>query len=290
MADPQDRAPEREAADRASGPEPGLGQVVLSLLVGLTLAVFLGGGALFVTGSLAVAALMLELGLLAGVILTLLARRQRPWGALRLRPVPRSIYVLAAVLGLVLLLVNIGASLLLGPPTRDIEFVISAEGTAERILLAVSIGLLAPLIEEMLFRGLLQGTLERRVRPWTAIGFTAVAFGALHGPQGAVLFFVWSLPVGWVTWRLDSIRPAVVIHAINNGIGLLGLLVTGAAEPPEPEGGAGSLALGVLLLAGAGLWIVTLCRRVDEVAARAEPWRVPGALSKPETDASRNDG
>lgn len=268
---------------------PSLGQVMVSFVVGLTLAVVLGGGAFVMTESLAVAALMLELGLLSGVSLTLLARGQRPWGTLRLRSVPGPIYVIVVVLGLALLLVNIASSLLLGPPTQGVEFVISADGTLERVLLAVSIGLLAPLIEEMLFRGLLQGTLERRLRPWSAIGFTAVAFGALHGPQGALLFFFWSLPVGWVTWRLDSIRPAIVIHAINNWTGLLGLMLTGAAAPPAPEDEAGGAALGLLILLVAALWVVGLCRRIDTVAAAAEPWRVPGTLAKPLDDNPRRD-
>ena len=248
---------------------PRLGTVIAALVLGLILAMGLGGTAYLLTESLAIGALVLELGFLFGVIGTLGITGQNAWGALRLRQIPGAALAPSLGLGFALLLGNISATLLLGPPMQDVDFVISADSTFERIILVISVALLAPVIEEMLFRGLLQGTLEKRLRPWLAIAVTSMAFALLHGPQGAFFFFFWSLPIGWVTWRTDSIRPAIVVHAVNNLVGLVGLLATGVSDRVAPEGGVGTSLFGALLLVASAVFAVRLCRRIVRAA---EAW------------------
>ena len=79
--------------------------------------------------------------------------------------------------------------------------------------------------QELAFRGLLMGTLERVLsRPWVANLGQAVFFGLAHiavqyqGPAGpfvpvtVVLGFV----LGWITQRTGSLWPAIVIHAVGD--------------------------------------------------------------------------
>ncbi len=243
---------------------------------GLASAVLVAGLGVLVAGeSLALASLLVEVGFLAGVIAYLGVSGRRVAGALRLGPLPAPAptYVLALKLGVALLLANFAATALLGPPLRDIEFVTQVEGMAERIALAVSVALAAPLIEESLFRGLLQGVLEDRMRPWFAISAAALPFALLHGPEPALFFFFWSLPVGWVTWRTGSVRPAVLVHAVNNLVGLTGLLLSGTVRPEEIERTAGTIAFSLALLAAAALWSVRLCRRVGLLMGEGSPLR-----------------
>jgi len=126
--------------------------------------------------------------------------------------------------------------------------------------------LVAPVIEEALFRGLLQGALEGRLRPWLAIVFAAVPFALLHGLTPALFFFFWSLPVGWVTWRTGSIRPGIVVHALNNLVGLIGLLAAGPLETEPVEQGVGGLVIAIAVLVMAALWSVELCARIGRIA------------------------
>jgi membrane protease YdiL (CAAX protease family) len=245
---------------------PGLGTVIAAFVLGLILAMTLGGTAYLLTESLAIGALVLELGFLFGVTGTLAVTGQSVWGALRLRQISSAALAPSLGLGFALLLGNVSATLLLGPPMQDVDFVISADSTFERIILVIAVALLAPVIEEMLFRGMLQGTLEKRLRPWLAIAVTSMAFALLHGPQGALFFFFWSLPIGWVTWRTDSIRPAIVVHAVNNLIGLVGLLATGVSDRVAPESGLGTSLFGALLLVVSVLLAVRLCRRIVRAA------------------------
>lgn len=249
---------------------PGLGAVIASFVVGLTLAVVSGGTAYYFSESLALGALVLELSLLLGVVGTLAAMGQPIRRALRLKDLPGAAFPPSLALGFTLILGNIAATILLGPPMQDVEFVISASSMAERIILAIAVALLAPVVEEVLFRGLLQGALENRLRPWLAIGVTSMAFGLMHGPQGALFFFFWSLPVGWVTWRTESIRPAIVVHAINNVVGLVGLYAAGVSGPRVPEVGIGTLGFGVVLVVIVVFWSVRLCRRIARASAAWE--------------------
>ncbi len=244
----------------------GIRAAVVALFVGLGVAAVLAGaGSLVFSDSLAVLLLLVELGLLAGVVLYLAASGCRVSEALRLRRVPPGTYVLAVKLGLALLLANAAATALLGPPVYDIEL-----GTLrlwERLAFAVAVVLVAPIAEESIFRGLLQGALESRLRPWLAISVTAVPFALMHGPQPAVFFFLWSLPVGWVAWRTQSVRPVIVVHAINNLVGAVGLFLAGRIDPDSLEASAGVPWLAIFLLLVVVLWSVRLCQRLGEIVA-----------------------
>jgi len=249
----------------------GIGAAVAALGVGLAVsAVAVAAGSLVLESSIATLMLLVELGLLAGVILYLSVTR-RPIGvALRLRAVPPRTYVVAIQLGLALLLANFAATALLGPPAYDFELPAGRGGLWERAIFAFSVVVVAPIVEESLFRGLLQGALESRLRVWTAIVLAAIPFALLHGFAPAIFFVFWSLPVGWVVWRTGSIRPAVVVHAINNLVGAVGLLIVDPLESGslDSNGDIGWLAVPLLLLAA--MWSVRLCRRVGTLAEDVE--------------------
>lgn len=94
---------------------------------------------------------------------------------------------------------------------------------------------LAPLLEEFLFRGWLQGQLERRLAAWPAILATAGIFAALHGVEafGLVPRFALAAAAGYVAWATASIWPSVVLHGAYNA----SLFVGGALLPallPKP--------------------------------------------------------
>ena len=262
----QDRRdpPRAEAAEART---PGIGGVLAALATGFALATVLGAAASFlIPGSLASIFFLAEVGLLAGVVLFLKASGHDVATAMRTGPVPTAVFPLAVRLGVALLLANIAASALLGPPSRDLEIISGSHGIVERIVLTISVILAAPVIEEALFRGLLQGTLESRLRPWFAIVVAALPFALLHGPKPALFFFAWSLPVGWVTWRTSSIRPGIVVHAINNLVGLIGLFAAGSFETEPVEHGIGAIVVSTAMLAFAAMWTVRLCGRIAEVA------------------------
>jgi hypothetical protein len=123
-----------------------------------------------------------------------------------------------------------------------------------------------PLVEELLFRGVILGGLLSHYRArWAIIG-SAVLFGAVHlNPWQFVPAFGMGLVGGWLVVRTRSLWPAVVFHMSYNaiagfalmpllsGLGLDGLmLATNGVLPLLPSwllaAGGGLIALGVGLV------------------------------------------
>ena len=152
--------------------------------------------------------------------------------ALRLRPVPGAIWWRVTLLALT----GVGAAILGEHLTRpwiaryfaDWIPMLEAMGqllmpkTASGLISnLVVIGLVAPLCEEVLFRGAFQGTLEQR-GPVRAIAWTALVFGFIHlNPFNFIGPILYGVGLGLVVWRTGSILPAILWHALNNSVAVL---------------------------------------------------------------------
>jgi membrane protease YdiL (CAAX protease family) len=86
------------------------------------------------------------------------------------------------------------------------------------LLLAV----LAPLVEELVFRGLLYGWLAGRWGKNVGWIVSSLAFAAAHTePAHIILVFPLGLLFGWLRKRTDSLLPSLVAHIANNGLALV---------------------------------------------------------------------
>lgn len=84
----------------------------------------------------------------------------------------------------------------------------------------LAIGILAPLAEEIVFRGAILRTLlkifDKRLH-WLPIIISALLFGLVHGNLAQFSHaFVIGLLLGWMYYRTDSIVPGIVLHWVNN--------------------------------------------------------------------------
>ena len=89
----------------------------------------------------------------------------------------------------------------------------------------LAIGMLAPLAEEVVFRGailrILLKLFDKRWH-WVPIVISALVFGAVHGNvQQFVHAALIGLILGWMYYRTDSILPGVVFHWVNNSAAYL---------------------------------------------------------------------
>ena len=83
----------------------------------------------------------------------------------------------------------------------------------------LSIGLLAPLSEEIVFRGaILKSLLHSGKFPaWAAIAISAVLFAIVHlNPAQMPHAFLVGLLLGWMYYRTGSILPGIAYHWANN--------------------------------------------------------------------------
>lgn len=76
--------------------------------------------------------------------------------------------------------------------------------------------LAAPLCEEFIFRGLLQGGLRRSLPAWQAIIFSAALFAIVHPPLSMLPVLVLGLCTGWAYERSGTLAAPMLVHAGYN--------------------------------------------------------------------------
>jgi len=120
-----------------------------------------------------------------------------------------------------------GVSLLLGEPLVP-SFMIDAYRTASSLpLLLFAIVVVAPIFEEVFFRGFLfQGIRYSRLGPIGAIGITSLVWAVIHlqyGLYGIMTVFALGLLFGLARLKTDSIHLLMVMHSL---VGLVASMET----------------------------------------------------------------
>jgi len=119
-------------------------------------------------------------------------------------------------------------------------YIAGADISAGWKLLAVIVAFaVAPLVEEVLFRGMFQSALRQWLgSPWIAIVICSALFAAVHittqkGPPHLVGFenlpplFALSIVLGYTYERTGRLLPSIIIHMLFNGISLATVLWPG---------------------------------------------------------------
>ena len=77
--------------------------------------------------------------------------------------------------------------------------------------------LAAPLLEELIFRGIMLDGLLKRYKPLTSIVISSLLFGLVHlNPWQFVTGFVIGCFLGWVYYRTGSVGACILIHMSAN--------------------------------------------------------------------------
>jgi membrane protease YdiL (CAAX protease family) len=109
------------------------------------------------------------------------------------------------------------------------------DSLSHNVLGIISMALLAPLLEEVLFRGAIQGILMRHFgKPWPAIIVASLIFGIFHwNPIQVVYATLLGMVLGWIYYRTGSLLSVIVGHVLNNSIAVFTTIAFGAAEEEE---------------------------------------------------------
>ena len=96
-------------------------------------------------------------------------------------------------------------------------------GMSRNVFGIISITIMAPLVEELLFRGAIQGYMLRKgMKPLNAILIASAIFGIVHmNPIQIPFAFAIGLIFGWLYYRTGSVVPGIIGHFINNSIACL---------------------------------------------------------------------
>lgn len=168
-------------------------------------------------------ALPIALGI-AAAALVLAAPGGDPLRALRLRTFRSSDIAVGLVVGAVsqIALVPLYWPILRfsdGDVGEPAEKLVAAFPDNEIWLLVGLVFFLAPFTEELFYRGLVQGSLERSMGPWKAIAISSVIFGVVHAQllQLPGLVFIGAVS-GYALWRYQRLWLSIAIHMGFNGI------------------------------------------------------------------------
>lgn len=229
-------------------------QLAMSVVTGLVIALVVGfrqgiqGGdvmvqmhGLLMRPDVNATMVMLTLLIAAGTT-ALLARRMWPslWtlatppGFGFAAPRQASFYAIACLLGLILPFAGglLTQWLAQGHEvSQDIKQLGAQASPLLRFPLALLVVTAGPLVEELLFRGVLLSAAMRYVPAGTASFATALLFASVHLPD---LGFLWyalpnllllGLVLAWLRLQSESIWPAVIAHSVNNALAVVSWFV-----------------------------------------------------------------
>lgn len=121
-------------------------------------------------------------------------------------------------------------------PMSDEQQVSMAELLSGGVVSLVTLCIVAPFIEEMLFRGLFLRSFLNNYSPWQAIVLSSFIFGLTHFYVNHIIVAtVLGVAMGWLYYTTRSLWPSVIAHAIQNGGALLSVyVVPESLAQPEP--------------------------------------------------------
>jgi membrane protease YdiL (CAAX protease family) len=157
--------------------------------------------------------------LVSGVLVALVIAWAGPYGRVGLRPAHPGYFAeatLVAALSVAIAMLYVMGLEQLFPDAES-----GLEGMTSRLGLMLSVFVIAvtpAVLEEIIFRGMLQGRLMALFGRFTGFFVTAAAFAIVHG-QPAVLpiHLGLGLYLGWLRERSDSLLPCMLMHFLYNG-------------------------------------------------------------------------
>lgn len=95
------------------------------------------------------------------------------------------------------------------------------------ILAYLAVAVAGPIVEELIFRGLLTAGFRRRLGAWRTAVITAALFAVVHFiPRVMPAVFLLGLALAFVYERIGSTAPGILIHCVYNGIALTAAVTT----------------------------------------------------------------
>lgn len=83
----------------------------------------------------------------------------------------------------------------------------------------LSVSLLGPVFEELLFRGAVTDVLLKKYTPAKAIVFSGLIFGIFHlNPVQVVSASLVGFLLAWIYYKTRSLIPCILIHVLNNSL------------------------------------------------------------------------
>ncbi|MCL2504335.1 MAG: CPBP family glutamic-type intramembrane protease [Coriobacteriia bacterium] len=104
------------------------------------------------------------------------------------------------------------------PEGTELTTTLFGSGWVGIALTVIMVVIAAPVVEEVVFRGIMFGALRGRIGTWPSIVLSAVVFALCHLSLWVALpTFVLGVALGWLAARHRTLWPAIALHALYNG-------------------------------------------------------------------------
>ena len=99
--------------------------------------------------------------------------------------------------------------------------------SSSMLMQVVCVGLISPIAEEVIFRGLMLTTLRKSMHPWVAIVLSSIVFGVVHGnPIGIIYATGMGILMGWLYHKTKSLVASCIFHMVYNLVSLFAIYIS----------------------------------------------------------------
>jgi membrane protease YdiL (CAAX protease family) len=220
---------------------------------------------LFTPGVMAIATILQGLIMVgfAAIVAKVIGRTQRE--AFAIRSASIAVFVFAVLGGLIVghpmgyvaeWLLRVAPWLSLGT-LEMLGDVMSTDALSGQLLIVLAVAVVAPISEELVFRGYIWSALEKVCPPWVTLLVTSILFACFHmDPIHIIGVFATGLFMGWIRLIGGSIWPCILMHATNNLMAVLATFALGGISDSFTPWWFALLAtvLALMLVAGTAAW------------------------------------
>ena len=158
--------------------------------------------------------------------------------SLRLNTISKQVIIATILLSIGAMIIadeiNILVDMVIPAPDSflQLEALLTPDNPISMFLLIITIVLLAPIGEELLFRGFLQKYLEIAWGDITkAILLSSLFFAAIHfNPYWLIQIYLLGVLLGYIAWQTQSVVSSIIFHVIINASSLLFTFLGESAE------------------------------------------------------------
>lgn len=150
----------------------------------------------------------------------------------------------------------------------------------------ISVVIMAPLVEELTFRGFVYTRLKQGMPKWIAALVTSLVFGAVHGTIiWAIYTFIFSMCLIYVFERTNSLWSCILFHMSFN---FVGAMMSTWSDLFEKVNGFVLFMVSAVLTVGAAVWFILISKNAK--LYYAEPSEMIGeTVAEPVAEQMMNE-
>jgi CAAX protease family protein len=211
--------------------------------------------------SIKFAAMVIQASMIIPLIIYFRKRELSVFKYLRIRPISKKYLLYSAVIGVSITVLGdeMGRLMDMILPIPESMFegmrrLLAINNIWDFLTIGITVTLIAPIIEELFFRGLLQRYFEATKGVTTGVLIASAIFGAIHFNIYMLLpILIMATIMGAMAWRVESVFPAMLVHCINNTTSLVSVNLY-ETEPSWYVMGSHVSPLVIIVALGAMIW------------------------------------